>query len=215
MKKLLLTLLCLSSTYVRADLVVEQKLEGGTTAGSILIRVKGDWARMDMPASRFGEVSVIVDLKEGQITTLNHDKKSFVRGPLEATKKAAEAQLKEAGVDLSKDVVPKATGQKEKVGEWETEIFEGIVAGNKTKYWVVKDFPNYKPLNAQMSKFIMGAGAFDPNKNDLGGMIVKSETIQPKDSKVTKTVVKLEEKAVEDSVFKTPEGYEAVEVPKQ
>jgi hypothetical protein len=48
----------------------------------------------------------------------------------------------------------------------------------------------------------------------LGGVIVKSETLQPKDSKVTKTVVKMEEKAVEDSIFKTPEGYEAIKIPK-
>jgi hypothetical protein len=218
MKKLILPLLSLTCMFAQADVVLEQKVEATTNNGSMLTRIKGDIARIDMPALQVGEISMLINLKEGQITTLVHGKKVFVTETIENSKKKTEAQLKENGIDLSKDEVPKATGQKEKVGEWDTEIFEGVITGNKTKYWIAKDFPNYKPLTEQMSRFIvaMGGGSFDPSKHDLGGMIVKSETTLPKDKgKVTKTVIKAKEEAVDDAVFKAPEGYEAIKVPAQ
>ena len=214
MKKLLLPLFLLGGLFAHADIVVEQKIESAQMNGNMVMKIKGDQARMDMPKTAAGEMSVVMDFKTGNMTVLIHGQKMAMKQNLDAAKKQAEAQQKASGIDPAKIEKPKSTGKKEKVGDWDTEIFETTMADSKVIMWVAKDFPNYKTVQDQLNKLSAatgGGGGFDPSKFDLGGMIVKTEMNMPAaGGKVVSTLVKAKEEAVADSEFKLPADYQTI-----
>ncbi len=216
MKKLLhFSLLLLMAVGVRADLVIEQKMESQLMNGSMIMKIKGDQARMDMPSPVGGKISVIMDMKSGEMATLMHEQKMAMKMNLGDAKKAAEDQQKASGIDLTKIEKPKATGVSEKVGDWNCEVYEGNFGGMAAKMWVAKDFPNYKTIMEQMNRINSAASAgmgFDPSKFDLGGMTVKTEMSTPV-GKMTTTLVKATEEAVADTEFKVPAGYNEMKMP--
>lgn len=216
MKKLLhFTVLLLMAVGVRADLVIEQKMESQLMNGSMVMKIKGDQARMDMPNPIGGKVSVIMDMKTGEMATLMHEQKMAMKMNLKDAKAAAESQQKAAGIDLTKMEKPKATGATEKVGDWNCEVYEANFGGMTGKMWVAKDFPNYKAIMDQMNRINSAASAgmgFDPSKFDLGGMTVKTEMSTPV-GKMTTTLVKATEEAVADSEFTIPAGFNEMKMP--
>jgi hypothetical protein len=130
-------------------------------------------------------------------------------------RKQQEAGQKALGVDPSKLEKPKPTGQKEKVGEHDTEIFEMNQGSLQARLWIAKDFPNAQSIKDQMNKLSssMGGGGFDPSKVDVPGMVVKSEVNTPV-GKMTITLVSAKEQAVDDKEFVKPEGYQEMQMPK-
>jgi len=215
MKKLLLgALLFISATFVRADLVIEQKMESSFMNGSMIMKVKGERARMDVP-SPVGQTTVLMDMKSGEMTTLMHAQKMAMKMNMAQAKAAAEAQQKNSGVDFTK-MAPKATGEKGKVGEWDCEIYQMDMGnGMSSKMWVAKSYPNYKAIMEQMNKINNAASAgmgMDPSKFDLGGMTVKTEVTTPL-GKVVSTLVSAKEQAVDDSEFAVPAGYNEMKMP--
>jgi len=201
-------LAALAITSVRADLVIEQKIESQIMNGNSTMKIKGEKARMDMPPVPIGgNMSMLIDLASGQITTLMHGQKMLVKMKIADAKKAAEQ--KQPGLDLTKIEPPKATGQKEKIGEWNCEIYDVNMGGMTGRMWVTKDFPNYKAVMEQMNKInaAMSAGmGIDPNKLQLDGMTVKSE-MSTQLGKMTTLLVKVTETAVPDSEFAAPADY--------
>src|SRR5205085_7462280 len=101
-------------------------------------------------------------------------------------------------IDSSK-AVPKATGEKEKVGDWDCEIYTmEIGAGKSAKLWLAKDFPNYGALKEQLAKIqdaSLSDSGFDPEKFKLNGVVAKLE-IDISTGKMTKTLVSVKEEAV-------------------
>ncbi len=216
MKKLLkfCALFLLSATLAHADLVIEQKMESSFMNGNMVMKVKGDRARMDVP-SPVGQTTVLMDMKAGQMTTLVHAQKMAMKMDMAQAKAAAEAQQKATGVDFTK-MAPKATGEKDKVGEWDCEIYQMDMGnGMSSKMWVAKSYPNYKSIMEQMNKINSAASAgmgMDPSKFDLGGMTVKTEVTTPL-GKVVSTLVSAKEQAVDDSEFQVPAGYNEMKMP--
>jgi hypothetical protein len=207
--------LIIAVAFARADVVIEQKMESAFMNGSMIMKIKGDQARMDMPTGAAGAITVLVDSKGGTMTTLMHAQKMAMKLNLADAKKQAEKAQKASGVDPAKIEKPKATGQKEKIGEWDAEVYEfDAGAGTKGKLWVAKDFPNHKAITEQMNKLsaATGGAGFDPSKFDLGGMVVKTE-MNTQAGKMTMTVVKVKEEAVADTEFKAPEGYQDLKLP--
>jgi hypothetical protein len=206
-------LFLLAVVFARADLIVEQKLDSPFMNGNITMKIKGDQARMDLPNPAGGNVTMLINIKSGEMTTLIHAQKVLMKMKLEDAKKQGEEQQKAAGVDVSKIEKPKATGMKEKVGDWDCEIFEMNTGGVNGRVWVAKDFPNFKAVMDQMNKFSSAlSGTIDPSKFDLGGMQVKAE-VTVVGAKVTTTVVKVKEEPVADSEFSLPDGYEEKKLP--
>ncbi len=211
MKKLtLITTLILSVAAVRADIVVVQKMESPVLNGDITMKIKGDKGRVDMPGGPVGQMSMIIDGASGEISTLMHGQKMAM--------KMSGAQLKSA-IDQSKKAAgtaekPKATGKIEKIGEWDAEIYEVNLGGMPAKIWVAAKFPNAAKLRAEMSKMSksMGQGASDPYSLDIPGMPVKSEIESPL-GKMTTTVTKAVEEAVDAKEFEIPAGYQKMDMP--
>jgi hypothetical protein len=216
MKKFLAlcSLVLVSAVCAQGDLVVEQKMESSAMNGNMIMKLKGDRARIDMP-SPVGNTTVMIDMKSGQMTTLIHAQKMAMKMDMAQAKAAAEQQQKQSGLDLTK-IAPKATGAKEAVGKWNCDIYE-IDMGNgmTSKMWVTKDFPNYKPIMAEMNKMssAMSSGmGIDPAKFDLGGMTVKTETMTPI-GKIVSTLVSAREELVADSEFAIPADYNEMALP--
>ena len=215
MKSLLrLVPLILAAALARADIVVEQKMESAVINGNVTMKLKGDKARMDMPSPVGGNVTTLMDFKSGDMVTLMHEQKMAMKMNLADVKKQQEAGQKALGVDPSKVEKPKSTGQKEKIGEYDTEIFEMNQGALQAKLWIAKDFPNAETIKQQMMKLSssMGGGGIDPSKIDVPGMVVKSEVSTPV-GKMTITLVKAKEEPVDDKEFVQPEGYQEMKMP--
>jgi len=200
--------------FARADVVVEQKMESAMINGNVTTKIKGDHARMDMPSPVGGNITTVMDFKSGEMVTFMHAQKLAMKMNLNDMKKQQEAAQKAQGIDLDKIEKPKATGQTEKVGEYNAEIFEMNLGGMTAKFWVSKDYPNAKAINEQMKKLTSGMAqmGFDPNKFDLPGLVVKTEMGTPA-GKMTVTVVSAKETPVADSEFTRPEGYQEMTMP--
>ena len=207
--------LLLAAAFARADIVIEQKMESAIINGNVTMKVKGDNARMDMPSPLGGNVTTLMNFKSGDMVTLMHQQKMAMKMNLSDVKKQQEAGQKALGVDPSKVEKPKATGAKEKVGEYDTEIFEMNQGSLQAKLWIAKDFPNAQSIKDQMAKLnaSMGGGGIDPSKIDVPGMVVKSEVSTPV-GKMTITLVRAKEEAVDDKEFIKPEGYQEMQMPK-
>ena len=207
--------LFLAAAFARADIIIEQKMESAMITGNVTMKVKGDQARMDMPSPLGGNVTTLMNFKSGEMVTLMHQQKLAMKMNLSDIKKQQEAGQQALGVDPSKIEKPKATGQKEKVGEYETEIFEMNQGQLQAKLWIAKDFPNAQPIKDQMAKLSssMGGAGFDPAKMDVPGMVVKSE-VSTRDGKMTITLLKAKEEPVDDKEFVKPEGYQEMQMPK-
>ena len=215
--KLILRLapLILAAAFARADIVIEQKMESAMINGNIIMKVKGDQARMDMPSPLGGNVTTLMNFKSGDMVTLMHQQKMAMKMNLSDVKKQQEAGQKALGVDPAKIEKPKATGEKEKVGEYDTEIYQVNQGSLQAKMWIAKDFPNAQSIKDQMVKLSssMGGAGFDPSKVDVPGMVVKTEVSTPI-GKMTTTLVMAKEQPVDDKEFIKPEGYQEMQMPK-
>lgn len=209
MKKslLLLAVAVLSAQSVYADWVVVQKSETAGATENTTIKIKGDKTRMDVGQ----KMTIIADGATGDMLMLMHEQKVAMKMDA-ATIKSAMGAMAASGAPAAK---PTATGEKEKVGEYDTEVYTWTGAIGSGKFWVAKDFPNYKELNDSQEKLMKAMGpaaAMMPQANDFPGMVVKSE-MQVQGNKSTSELVSAKEEAVDEAVFKQPEGYQEMKMP--
>ena len=203
----------LTAAFAHADIVIEQKMESAMITGNMIMKVKGDHARMDMP-SPIGNVTTLMDFKTGDMVTLVHQQKMAMKMNMNDLKKQQEAGQKALGMDPSKMEKPKTTGEVENVGEYKTEIFEMNQGEVKSRLWIAKDFPNAQSIKDQMAKISagMGGSGIDPSKLDIPGMVMKTEVLT-KAGKMVVTLVKATEENVDEKEFTKPEGYQEMNVP--
>ncbi len=194
-----------------ADLVVVQKVEGSGQAGEQKIRVKGDQARSDVANS----MSMITDGATGEMITLMHSGKTFLKISAEQTKAMME-QLQQRRPNAEPAKL-QPTGKKEKIGEYECEIFTTNLGAMTITYWIAKDFPNFPSILTQLEKFqsgaisAMGRGLM-PELKDFPGLAMKTE-IDMGGKKTITTLVSAKEENVDPAIFKIPAGYKEVTSP--
>jgi hypothetical protein len=206
MKSLPCVLLLALGLAARADVIIEQKIESTMLTGNMVMKLKGDQARIDVPAGPAGPATIIMNTTTGDMTTLLHAQKM-------ALKMNRNDAQKQAGLDASKMEKPKDTGVSEKVGQWTAEIYEFNVAGMTGKIWAAKDFPNAAALKEQLLKLsAANSGGFDPNKMDVPGIVVKTQLTTPA-GPMTTTLIKAEEAPVAASEFTIPTGYNEMKMP--
>lgn len=206
--------LLIAIASAQADIIIEQKMESQFMSGTMTTKLKGDMGRIDMPAvAGAGAVSMIVDGKKGEITTLMEAQKMAMKMTGADIKKAADA----TGTKMADIQKPKATGTKEKVGEHEAEIYETEVPGSgKVKMWVAVNFPKGKEIMDQMKSLYkqmpQSQGGLNPADMDLPGMVVKTE-MQSAQGNMSVTLISVKEEAVSDDVFTVPAGYNEMKMP--
>ena len=196
---------------VRADLVIVQHVDGGGQSGDQTIRIKGDKARTDLAQ----QVSMITNGATGEIVTLMHGPKTFLKVTAAQTKAMLEQLQKLAPSAAGPKLVP--TGKKEKVGNYDCEIFTANLGAVSVTYWVAKDFPNYPAVLEQMGKFqagsisAMGKGMM-PQVKDFPGMQIKTE-MDIGGKKVSTVLVSAKEENVDPAGFEIPKDYKEVSAP--
>jgi hypothetical protein len=213
MKLLPILALALTTAFAaRADVVIEQKIESAMINGNMVMKVKGDQARMDMP-SPAGPVTVLINFKTGEMTTLMSAQKMAVKMDMKMAKQAAEAQQKAAGIDPSKMEKPKATGTTEKVGDYTADVYDFTVGQMNGKIWAAKDYPNVDVLKAELKKISEATSmGFDPGKMDVPGMVVKSQVTTAAGA-ITTTLISAKQQDVAATEFNVPEGYTEMKMP--
>ncbi|HSI10458.1 MAG TPA: EF-hand domain-containing protein, partial [Chthoniobacter sp.] len=194
MKLLPFLLVLTTALTAQADVVIEQKVESAMLNGSMVLKIRADQARMDMP-SPGGPMTVLWNFKTGENTMLITAQKLAMEGSIKP-KSAAEGQPK-----------PKATGVTEKVGPYIAEIYE-ITSGPTTqKIWVARDYPNADLLKAEMKRMSGSTPlGFGTTNLDVPGMMVKAQIDAP-GGPVTVTLVSARQEPVPDSEFGIPAGY--------
>ena len=203
--------LLVATAFLHADLIIVQKVEGGAQNADQTIKIKGDKARSDLNPS----VSMITNGGTGEMVTLMHTGRQYLKVSAEQTKKMMEQLQKfRTGSEPAK---LQPTGKKEKIGDYDCEIFTAGLGSLTATYWVAKDFPNYPNVLEQLDKFqsstisAMGKGLL-PNIKDFPGMTMKTEIVF-NGKKVTTTVLSVKEDNVDPKVFDIPAGYKEITSP--
>jgi hypothetical protein len=207
-----LILACFATLAAHADVVIEQKAEGPMLNAKMTMKIKGDRARTDT-VSDASSVTIFMDLKNEKMMVLVHEQKVAMEKDMKAIREQTEAAQRAAGLDPSRIGAPKATGTKEKVGEWMAEVYEFTLGNVTGKIWVSKDFPNGQAVRDELKRVTaVNNGGFDPNKLDVPGMIVKYQ-FNTQMGAITSTLIKASQEPVPDSDFVIPQGYNQMAMP--
>jgi hypothetical protein len=201
----------MATTCVQADLIIVQKVEGGGQTGEQTIKIKGDKSRTDLAQP----VSMITDGATGEMVTLMHQQRTFLKIPAAQTKAMME-QLRKLRPD-AEPVKLTPTGRKEKIGDYECEIFTANLGAVSVTYWLARDFPNFPAVLAQLEKFqagsisAMGNGLM-PELKDFPGMMIKTE-MDSGGKKIVSTLISVKEENVDPAVFTIPVAYKEMSSP--
>lgn len=200
--------LLLATSFAAADWVLVQKNTNPGNEDQITTKIKGEQARVDI-----GSKMTVIMGAEG-MTMLMHEQKMVMKKDQASIKAVVDAASKAGeGKQIAK---PVATGQKEKVGEWDTEIYTWEGPMGKGRFWVAKAFPKHAEINALSDKLgkTMGStmAGFSPQASDFDGMVVKSEmTMMGKN--MTTQLISAKEEEVDAKEFLPPQGYNEVKMP--
>ena len=146
---------------------------------------------------------MITDGATGEIVTLMHTAKTYLKVAPDQTK-AMMDQLQKLRPNAEPAKL-QPTGKKEKIGEYECEIFTANLGGLTATYWIAKDFPNYQAVLAQLEKLqagtisAMGKGLM-PELKDFPGMMMKTE-MDMGGKKVVTTLLSAKEENVDPAHF--------------
>ena len=203
-----LIVLLLAATHACADWVLVQKTDADGKETVVTTKIKGEQARVDMG----GKMSAILGA-EGMVMMM-HEQKMMMKMDLAALKASLEKTGKSAGGQPA--AKPVATGQKEKVGEWNAEIYTWEGKLGKGRFWVAKDFPKHAEISAISDKLgkVMGGvvSGISPQASDFDGMVVKSEMTMMGKS-VVSHLVSAKEETVAPEEFVPPAGYNEMKMP--
>ncbi len=215
--KLALILLAAFLSVARADFVIVQKVDGaGAQSGNVTFKIKDGKARIDVTP----QITQLIDSGTGDTITLMHAQKAYMKISAEQTKAMIEqmrALQEAAGPAATAPAKLVATGQKEKVEQWDTEVFTWSNGTMSARYWIAKDFPNYAAIMAAMEKATNGGLAgmtkgIAPSGSDFPGMAVKTE-VKMMGKTITSTVVSADEKAVDAKEVTVPADYKEMATP--
>ncbi|MEI6537639.1 MAG: DUF4412 domain-containing protein [Verrucomicrobiaceae bacterium] len=202
-----LTILAISLTLssARADWVIIEKTLAGDKEQKMTIQIKGAKTRTDM-----GDTMSVIAGEDGKTQMFIHKSKTVVTLNPESMKAAAAMTNALAGAADAAPPKPKATGEKAKVGQWDTEVYTWEGRNVKGRLYIAKNFPKYEELSKAMEKARKSRpnpmSTMFPDATELPGMIVKSEMTTVGRSTTTE-LVSAKEEALAESVFTGPEGY--------
>jgi hypothetical protein len=190
----------------RADLVMQQQIATPGYNGVITMKIKGTRVRTDMNAGQPQALSSIVDLNTGDNIMLMPAQKLYFKAPGQPAKK---------GNAPNNAPVPRPTGQTQKVGDYDTELYtwtnsRGIVG----TVWVAKNYPDFARIRADYA-LLDKAAAMDsdtaPALSTLPGMAVRSQ-VAGGGQMIVLALISVREGPLDASLFGIPRDYK--EVPK-
>lgn len=213
-KRFLLALALVAAPLLaRADLTFVQNIETQGQKIPLTLKLKETKIRVDMG----DQASTLMDINSGEMTTLMHANKAFMKVD-PAVLKMMQAQMKQQmGETAEKPGELKPTGQKEKVGDFDTEIYTLESGSTKGKFWIAKDYPNGDKLltalkQIQDSPAGKMAGNMGSQPENYPGVPVKSE-MEVSGQKVLVTLVSVNDEKLDAGLFAVPGDYKAMAAP--
>jgi hypothetical protein len=201
-----------------ADLIIESKVESPQMNSNVTTKIKQGKVRADMTGP-MGAMSSIIDSASGDSIQLIHGQKMAMKTSAAQMKQAIEMSKQLAGATGDKSATsakPQATGQKEKVGEHDCEIYTWTGGGMTSKFWVALKHPQaalLKDAEKQMRSGALGAAASGPDTSDLPGPALKTET-QVANMKTVATILSVKEGNVNATDFEVPKDYQSMDMSK-
>ncbi len=193
----------------RAGLVIVQEVDQlGPMASKTLMtmQISGERARVDVG----DQLSSIVDLSAGTVTSLMHAQKIAMQLP-----KGALDALQQKSPSEKPDLKP--SGKKETINGYICAEYTGTLQGLAVKYWVTRDIPNQQEILEQMSR--LSGGGSDPFKAalasgaDFPGFPIRTTVTVPQIGTSTMTVVSIKNADIPESTFQIPPDYKAMAAP--
>jgi Domain of unknown function (DUF4412) len=194
-------------TTSRGDFTIVQKVESGTNEGSMTLKLKGDLARADLAP----QVSVITNVVTGDVVTLQHAAKVFIKVPAEQARAVLEHARRQQQAAHAEPPKLTPTGRQEKIERHDCEVFTWEAGEIHATDWIARDFPNFPTILAALEKFqnagLAGAARpLQPSVNEFPGMLIRRELVFGGQKNVT-TLVSVTEAPIDDAVFNIPESY--------
>jgi hypothetical protein len=209
MKYLSILIAVITAAGARADLVLQQQITTPDGQAVATMKIKGAKMRMDLNAGQPVSQSIITDLNTGEVITLLHSEKLYSKttgGPVKRAKAAGAA---------SQAPVARPTGQTQKVGDYDTELYTwSNVRGITGTAWVAKNFPDYARIRADLAVLDKTAGADSgatPELSTLPGMVVRSQ-VAGGGQTIIMALISARETTLDASIFGIPRDYK--ELPK-
>jgi hypothetical protein len=199
----------------RADLTITQQIrkEGPPQEANVTMTLKIKEGKMRLDLNP--QVSSIVDLKTGDMSSLMHEQKLVMMIPGASIKSLQGAHTQEAAKSVGANPVPpKPTGRKETISGYACEEFETTANGMNVHLWLTKDLPNTEKLMSELST-LAGANPFRGVTKDqqLPGFPIRTVVDATGMGRTTITVVAVSESPIADSEFVVPDGYRAMQTP--
>jgi len=203
-------------TAARADWTITQKVEGAMNSGQMTLRIKGDKARLDVNT----QITALTDLNTGDSITLNHTARVFIKIPGSEAAKMRDSVLGlKEGVSVPAPTLT-TTGHKEKIGDYECEVFTWSVGEMKVTDWIAAGYPNFKPYLAVLARFqnaglARAAQPLMPPLESFPGMVLKRE-MSHRGITTTTTLLSGKEGNLDPKLFDAPGDYKeqpAVQLP--
>jgi hypothetical protein len=214
MKTLVHSILTLAfAASVHADLTITQQLKQEAPGGAkgmdttLTMKVKGEKLRMD----GIPQMSNIVDLKTGDVTSLVHGQKAIMTIPGATVKKMADERTQQS----PKIEPPKPTGKKETIGGFACEEYETSLNGAKIQLWLTKDLPDVEEAMKQISEISAGSDPLQGVLKDqnISGFPMRTVMEMPGAGKLTMTVLAVSKDPIPEADFTIPSDYKAMAVP--
>ncbi|MDR0532432.1 MAG: DUF4412 domain-containing protein [Verrucomicrobiales bacterium] len=210
---LLLGLVVSGSNVARADLTMVQDTQYGQQAQRVTVKIKGDKMRIDgMPMNY-----MIMDVNSGNTFVIMPAQRVYVKM---AGSTLAAAMQKVGGENRAGDAQFVATGQTEKIGDYDTEIFTVETPRLKGKYWVARNYPDYEQIKEEVCKlssgFMMNAAKGRiPDIGQLPGIPVKTEieVQHPMPMTVQSILISANQDPISDDTFVIPGDFHQLQVP--
>lgn len=212
MKKVAFICLLLLSLRAPADVTVVEHVQSDSDNAAnnksqdFTFKIKGDKIRVD---SAQGKSSVIFDTGTGDTITLMHKMKVFIKAPGDMLK-GLIAQTKMVGGAGREALKIVDTGRREKVGDYDAEVYTIDSPLAKTTLWVSNKVPAHAVIQEAMTGFLgqlekLGVPNL-PDISKMDGAVVKTETVNVH-GKVTGTLVSVNENPVADADMQPPSDY--------
>jgi len=181
-----------------ADLVLQEQIAAPHYTGVSTMKVKGTKVRLDLFAGEPRALSTIMDLNTGEVITLMHNQKMFLKNQVKP--KAA----------MSKAPVLHDTGKNQKVGDYDTELYAwSNTRGISGTAWVAKNYPDFARIKvdlATLDKTADSENDTSPQVSQLPGMVVRSE-VSGGGQTLTLALISAREEKLDASVFGVPRDY--------
>jgi hypothetical protein len=197
----------------RADLTIVQKVEGNGPVAEMIIKVKGDKARVEATP----EETTLFDGKTGEMIRLLNTQKAVVRVSAEKMKAAAEMVNKfapmEKGTGKAK-LTP--SGKKEKISGYESEEYVYETPDLKAAYWIAPKYPDGAAILKEMQSLKMDAwssgSAKMPDYSDFPGVPIKT-VVTAGGNQVTSTITSIKREPLSDAEFSVPKDFHEIKTP--